>query len=243
MRQRYIPCTNTKTVTKMEKQNNRENTLAAIELVVKEFLTEEAIGHWYSVSERSLSNIMEQVNLDKHYSKAIYDGLAEIGLIERQGSRAQLRYKINSCLIPDSRALAEKIYKNRNNEVTSKKREWYETRPGDLTPPRQRKRVTIGEFENKKKRETLIKNGYNQIPRLGEIVYVVIRGSITQARITCVRFDENDKVLVDFITAIKESEVQSPIKQSNWCLKNIFFSVEDLIKKLQENIYKFEEKK
>ena len=75
-----------------------------------------------------------------------------------------------------------------------------------------------------------------------------------EARITCVRFDENDKVKVDFSTPIiQESDTAMALDadekdvayvcKKDYCLRNISFSVEDLIKKLQSNVKKFDNKR
>lgn len=227
---------------KIEEQ--RENTITAIELVVKEFLSEDALGKWFSVRERSLGNLMKDVNLDHRYSAAIYEELKNVGMIEKEGERAQLRYKIVTNLIPDARALAERIYERNQERKNQIQADWLETRKGDLTPPHQVRKVTIDEFERRGKKKTVKKtpNDLLKIPRLGEIVYVIISGFITEAKITCVRFDENDKVVVDFVTPITKKNEEGNeilIKKKDWCLKNIFFSIEELIKRLEINIQRF----
>lgn len=230
----------------MVKIEQKENTLAAIELVVKEFLSEDALGKWFSVKERSLGNIMRQVNLDYRYSSAIYNELKSIGMIEKEGETIQLRYKINATFIPDIRATAERIWErcHQNNRKTAV----FESRKGDCNPPRNKKLTTMEDFERRdcRKRKTQIKKDLARVPRLGEIVYALVNGFITEAKITCVRFNEEDKVLVSFTTPIiiqGEDGQPTNIKKTDWCLRSIAFSVDELIKKLQSNIQKFDNKR
>lgn len=224
----------------MLKIEQKENTLAAIELVVKEFLSEDAIGKWFSVRERSLGNIMRQVNLDISYSQAIYQELKSIGMIEKEGDRVHMRYKIVTNLIPDIKVTSERIYEHHRQ---SRKPMVFESRKGDCVPPKKKKNKTIEDWERKDSKKSLVnKKGFIRIPRLGEIVYVIVNGLITEARIVCVRFDEDDKILVSFITPIiiqDEDGLPVNVRKDDWCLRNIAFSVEELLKKLQGNIQRF----
>lgn len=218
----------------------KENTLAAIELVVKEFLSDDVIGKWFSVKERSLGNIMRQVNLDISYSQAIYQELRNIGMIEKEGDRVHMRYKIVTNLIPDIKVVAERIY---DNHRKSRKPMVFESRKGDCVPPKKKKNKTIEDWEiNDSKKSIINKKGFVRIPRLGEIVYTIVNGLITEARIVCVRFNEDDKVLVSFTTPIitkDENGLPINVKREDCCLRNIAFSVEELMRRLQNNIQKF----
>ena len=53
--------------------SKREDVVAALELVVKEFLQPEFIGRWVSVKERSIGNILKEIGVDVRYSTAIYE--------------------------------------------------------------------------------------------------------------------------------------------------------------------------
>ena len=59
----------------MATKMTQEETLTAIELVCKELLNAETVNRWYSVKERPLTKIMEQVGLNYHFSSAIYEEL------------------------------------------------------------------------------------------------------------------------------------------------------------------------
>ena len=230
----------------MVKIEQKENALAAIELVVKEFLSEDALGKWFSVKERPLGNIMRQVNLDYRYSSAIYNELKSIGMIEKEGENIQLRYKINATFIPDIKATAERIWErcHQNNSQP----EVFESRRGDCCPKR-KKTPTMEDFERKdcKKRNSVkIKKDLSRVPHLGEIAYALVNGFITEVKITCVRFNEEDKVLVSFTTPIitqGENGQTTNIKKTDWCLRSIAFSVDELVKKLQSNIQRFDNKR
>lgn len=235
--------------------SKREDVIAALELVVKEFLQPEFIGRWVSVKERSIGNILKEIGVDVRYSTAIYEELKALGMMEKEGERVSMRYKIITDFIPDSKALAESIYQ-RHMTNANKAKSAYETRKGDLIPPRPKRTITSDDIERKsvEKRGVIKQKDLSRIPHLGQIVYALVNGYITEARITCVRFDENDKVKVDFSTPIiQESDTAMALDadekdvayvcKKDYCLRNISFSVEDLIKKLQQNVKKFDNKR
>ena len=232
----------------MRKFETKEDTLAAIELVVKEFLNADSVGKWWSVKERSLSNLVKQVGLDVRYCTSIYDELKNLGMIERMGEKAQMRYKIVTNLIPDSRGVAEKIWRNNNDRRNQCKVKWLETRRGDLTPPKKGAGTSFEDFErkqynkDKKKAVKLNEKNLQRIPRLGEIAYAIVNGFITEAKIICVRFDDNDKVLVDFTTPIKfkDGDEEQYVVRRDCCLKSISFSLDEIIQKLQNSVKRFE---
>lgn len=226
----------------MKAKSNQEDVIAAIELVCKELLNAETINRWYDSRERPLTKIMDEVGLNRHYSSFIYDELKEIGLIEKEGGRGNLRYRINTSVIPDATATANNIYrrfKESYKGVPASKR-------SDLIPFRSRTKSAYDlELKDCKKKGAKVTKELARIPHLGQIVYALVNGYITEARITCVRFDEIEttKVRVDFTTALTETdelgENEARVTRKNYCLRNIAFSVEELIKKLQQNVKKF----
>ena len=220
----------------MATKMTQEETLTAIELVCKELLNAETVNRWYSVKERPLTKIMEQVGLNYHFSSAIYEELAGIGMIEKEGEKFHMRYKIVTNVIPDAAVTAKRIYERyttKLKETTSRK---------DLTPYKPRKSLSMDEFSNKSGKKVKVYTDYSRIPHLGQIVYTLIKGQITAARITCVRFDDNNKVKVDFSTPMLDEEGNA-VKRQDYCLRSVAFSVEELIEKLQTNIVKFDKKK
>ena len=238
------------------KVSSKEDVLAALELVVKNFLSPEYIGRWVSVKERSVGNMLKEIGVDIRYSTAIYEVLKTCGMIEKDGMRVGMKYKIITDVIPDSRGLAEKIFNTHWDAIhqASKSSSVLETRKGDLTPYRPKRQITSNDIE---KRDTakrrLVKADYSRIPHLGQIVYALVNGYITEARITCVRFDENNKVKVDFSTPIiQESDTAMSLDtdekdvvyvcKKDYCLRNISFSVDELVKKLTTNVKKFNKK-
>ncbi len=229
----------------MRTKQNQEDIIAAIELVCKELLNADTINVWYDSRERPLTKIMSEIGLDKHYSPFIYEELKEIGLIEKEGGRGNLRYKIKTNLIPDITTTATNIY----NRYKAKLAEIAEaSKRSDFFPHYNRTKTAYDvELEECKKKAKGCKGNkdFSRIPHLGQIVYALVNGYITEARITCVRFDEIEttKVRVDFVTALVETddlgENNTNVVRKNYCLRNIAFSVDELIKKLQQNIKKF----
>lgn len=231
------------------KVSSKEDVLAALELVVKNFLSPEYVGRWVSVKERSVGNMLKEIGVDTRYSTAVYEVLKDVSMIEKDGERGGLRYKIVTDIIPDSRGLAEKIFNLHRDSVhqASNSSSVLETRKGDLVPYKPRRTTTLDDIERREtaKKRCVQKTDYSRIPHLGQIVYALVNGYITEARITCVRFDDNNKVKVNFDTAIIEQVDDSDtsvVKRSDYCLRNIAFSVDELVKKLTTNVKKFNKK-
>jgi hypothetical protein len=187
---------------------------------------------------------MDDIGLDRHYSSFIYDELKEIGLIEKEGGRGNLRYRIKTNVIPDATATANNIYrrfKEKQSEAVPA------SKKSDLVPFRSKTKSAydLELSDCKKKKGVRAMKELARIPHLGQIVYALVNGYITEARITCVRFDEvyTTKVRVDFTTALTETDEfgnnETRVTRKNYCLRNIAFSVEELIKKLQQNVMKF----
>lgn len=228
----------------MKAKQNQEELLVAIELVCKELLNADTINVWYDVRERPLNKIMSDIGLNKHFSSCIYDELKSIGLIEKEGNRGGLRYKIITNTIPDATTTAKNILQRYNDKIAESVTA---TKKSDLQPfYRRNKSACDLEFDECKKKCKKVKTDYSRVPHLGQIVYALVNGYITEAKITCVRFDEVEttKVRVDFVTAIVEEDddfgggVHNVIRK-NYCLRNIAFSVDELIKKMQQNVKKF----
>jgi len=228
----------------------KEDTITAIELVVREFVNPDVIGKWFTAKERSLGNIMSNIGLNHCYSSFIYEQLKQIGLIEKVGINAQLRYRILTDVIPDVHAVAEKIYQARidaGKDYKSKRKSVTDTQPGDLTPPKPKYYPDQGDDYKKECRKTKrVIHREQRIPHLGDVVYALVNGMITQVKITCVRMTDDNKIFVNFTSAILEkdeaTQISNPIKKEDWCLRNISFTVDELLSKLQKNVVKFEKK-
>ena len=208
-----------------------------LRVILKIFLAPELVGHWVSVKERTIGKSLRDAGLNARYSTDIYNALTKQGMIEKEGMRSGLRYKIINDTIVDSRGLAEKIYFDYTHRIPDN---------SGNPKPSYSKRISIEYLDEKdvKRRKHTLLSGKKlmQIPHLGQVVYALVDGFIAEARITCVRFDENDKVLVNFKTALEDSEGVS-VERENYCLRNVAFSVDELIKKLVSDVKKFKNKK
>lgn len=74
--------------------NKRENILAALELVLAEILRVDKMNVWISVKDRSIASILQSGGVNKNYSAIIVDELKKLGLVEGEGERSGMRYKI-----------------------------------------------------------------------------------------------------------------------------------------------------
>ena len=222
----------------MDKER-KDEILAALEIVVKNFLQPEYVGRWINVRGRSIGNMCVEIGIDKRYSTAIYDELKSIGMIECEGQRAGMRYKIITDVINDYQAVASRIYERHVNYLQSAKIE-SKQHSSELNPPQKKSRLSIDILDERdaKRKRPQKKQDFSRIPHLGQTVFCLVNGYITEADITCVRFDDAGKVKVDFKTPMMD-ENQVRICKKDYCLRNIAFSVEDLVRKLTSNIQRF----
>lgn len=221
----------------MNNEKNKQEILTALEIVVKNFLQPELIGCWISVRGHSVGNMCQEIGIGKHYANAIYEELKSIGLIEYEGKCAGMRFKIITNEIPDYSVVANKIYARHCEDIRNNKPM---TRDKDLNPLRSKPRCSVESLDEQeiKKRKPQRDKDYSRIPHLGQTVFCLVNGCITEADITCVRFDESGKVKVDFKTPMFD-ENQVRIEKRDYCLRNIAFSVDELLKKLTSNIQRF----
>ena len=96
----------------MNMKEKREEILTSLELAVSEILSPKQMNVWISVKERSITKILTEAGVNVNYSSAVMEELKKIGLVEREGMGLGMMYKIISNVIPDSGALAERIYEN-----------------------------------------------------------------------------------------------------------------------------------
>lgn len=220
-------------------KKEKDEILTALEIVVKNFLQPEYVGRWINVRGRSIGNMCVEIGIDKRYSTAIYDELKEIGMIECEGRCAGMRYKIITDVISDYQAVANKIYERHCSNLQSARID-SKKRSSDLNPPRKKLRISLDDMDAKEVRRKRAKKeqDFSRIPHLGQTVFCLMNGYITEADITCVRFDDAGKVKVDFKTPMMD-ENQVRICKKDYCLRNIAFSVEDLVRKLTSNIQRF----
>ena len=120
--------------------------------------------------------------------------LKEIGLIETEGAKGFMKYRIVTNIIPDAQRAAEEIY----NIFLEKKRSYFNsdklspTRPSD-SRPKYSKTKTMDDFEQpgkvlKCKRKIIM-------PQLGDMRYMVNDNHIKQVRIVGIEFGDSEKIL------------------------------------------------
>lgn len=168
--------------------NKRENILAALELVLAEILRVDKMNVWISVKERSIASILQSGGVNKNYSAIIVDELKKLGLVEGEGERSGMRYKIISNVIPDVSHLALTIY-NRFSKKIRPTEGYPESKKSDLFPLIPKK----DKSENYDPKTTIIRRKII-LPSLGDIRYIIYNNRITEGKIVGMYYhDENDK--------------------------------------------------
>lgn len=168
--------------------NKRENILAALELVLAEILRVDKMNVWISVKDRSIASILQSGGVNKNYSAIIVDELKKLGLVEGEGERSGMRYKIISNVIPDVSYLAFTIY-NRFSKKIRPTEGYPESKKSDLFPLIPKK----DKSENYDPKTTIIRRKIT-LPSLGDIRYIIYNNRITEGKIVGMYYhDENDK--------------------------------------------------
>lgn len=172
--------------------NKRENILAALELVLAEILRVDKMNVWISVKDRSIASILQSGGVNKNYSAIIVDELKKLGLVEGEGERSGMRYKIISNVIPDVipdvSHLALTIY-NRFSKKIRPTEGYPESKKSDLFPLIPKK----DKSENYDPKTTIIRRKIT-LPSLGDIRYIIYNNRITEGKIVGMYYhDENDK--------------------------------------------------
>lgn len=172
----------------------KEDIIAALELALQEILRVDKLNVWLSVRERSIVKILQDAGVNKDYSSSVMAKLKEIGLIETEGAKGFMKYRIVTNIIPDAQRAAEEIY----NIFLEKKRSYFNsdklspTRPSD-SRPKYSKNKTMYDFEQpgkvvKCKRKIVM-------PQLGDMRYMVNDNHIKQVRIVGIEFGDSEKIL------------------------------------------------
>jgi hypothetical protein len=168
--------------------NKRENILAALELVLAEILRVDKMNVWISVKDRSIASILQSGGVNKNYSAIIVDELKKLGLVEGEGERSGMRYKIISNVIPDVSRLALTIY-NRFSKKIRPTEGYPESKKSDLFPLIPKKNKS----ENYDPKTTIIRRKII-LPSLGDIRYIIYNNRITEGKIVGMYYHgENDK--------------------------------------------------
>ena len=172
----------------------KEDIIAALELALQESLRVDKLNVWLSVRERSIVKILQDAGVNKDYSSSVMAKLKEIGLIETEGAKGFMKYRIVTKIIPDAQRTAEEIY----NIFLEKKRSYFNsdklspTKPSD-NRPKYCKNKTMDDFEKpgkviKCKRKIIM-------PQLGDMRYMVNDNHIKQVRIVGIEFGDSEKIL------------------------------------------------
>lgn len=173
--------------------NSRENILAALELALAEILNVETLNVWVSVKDRSINKILTEAGVNKNYSPIVLEELNKLGLVEGEGSRSGMRYKIISNVIPDVSRLALTIY----NRFSKKTKQYYdstklssegypESKKSDLHPLKTKK-MKAEKYDPKTvkiKRQVII-------PNLGDIRFIIKNDKIYEGKIISLYYPTN----------------------------------------------------
>ena len=211
----------------MNMKEKREEILTSLELAVSEILSPKQMNVWISVKERSITKILTEAGVNVNYSSAVMEELKKIGLVEREGMGLGMMYKIISNVIPDSGALAERIYENfKERYKRGKTDDMPASRPSDLRPFRPKSRRNTMEHGT----VTFIPN---EIAKLGDMGYFITDNSIVEVRLVSVHYADDDfqKILYDVERSIETKDENGQTKTEYVVVRNVcrgkFFKTPD----------------
>ena len=211
----------------MNMKEKREEILTGLELAVSEILSPKQMNVWISVKERSITKILTEAGVNINYSSAVMEELKKIGLVEREGMGMGMMYKIISNVIPDSEALAKRIYENfKERYKKGKIDDMPASRPSDLRP-----------FRPKSRRNTMEHGTVTVIPKeiakLGDMGYIITDNGIVEVRLVSVHYADDDfqKILYDVERSIETKDENEQPKTEYVVVRNVcrgkFFKTPD----------------
>lgn len=183
----------------MNMKEKRDEIITGLELAVSEFLSPEKMNVWISARERSITKILTEAGVNVNYSSAVMEELKKTGLVEREGTGMGMMYKIVSNVIPDSGALAKRIYENfRERRNKGRIDDMPASRPSDLRPFRPKQRKNLSE-----RRPVIVIP--KEIAKLGDMGYIIIDNGIVEVRLVSVHYADDDfqKILYDVERSIE----------------------------------------
>ena len=212
----------------MNKKEKRDEILTGLELAVSEILSPEHMNVWISVKERSITKILAEAGVNVSYSSAVMEELKKIGLVEQDGIGRGMAYKIISNVIPDSEALAKRIYDNfKERRKNGNTYDIPASSPSDLRP-----------FRPKSRRDTMecgaVTIIHNEIAKLGDLGYIITNDSIVEVRLVSVHYADDDfqKILYDVEMSIEtkdenEQKITEYVVVRNVCRGKFFKTPDD----------------
>lgn len=217
----------------------KEDIIAALELALQEILRVDKLNVWLSVRERSIVKILQDAGVNKDYSSSVMAKLKEIGLIETEGAKGFMKYRIVTNIIPDAQRAAEEIY----NIFLEKKCSYFNsdklspTRPSD-SRPKYSKNKTMYDFEQpgrvmKCKRKIVM-------PQLGDMRYMVNDNHIKQVRIIGIEFGSDEKILCKVSYRSTGDEQTTMSERSGVLLNEIFETPEQVAAYLVKTLVKYD---
>lgn len=192
-------------------KTNKNEKLIAIELALGEVLNVEKMNTWISVKDRSISSVIKEAGVHKNYAPIIMDELQKLGLVEKEGERSAMRYKISSNVIPDISHLASKIYKRFSDKAkfgNSLRNEGYpESDKRDLKPffPKTVKE-DITPYSSKPK--VLKGSRAVKLPNLGDMRFIIDNNKIVEGRIISLHYGDDGKRFLYNLEIINEKWVE-----------------------------------
>lgn len=208
-------------------KEKREEILTGLELAVSEILSPKQMNVWISVKERSITRILTEAGVNVNYSSAVFEELKKIGLVEREGMGLGMMYKIISNVIPDSKALAERIYENfKERYKKGRTDDMLASRPSDLRPFRPKTRCNTMEHGT----VTVIPK---EIAKLGDMGYIITDNGIVEVRLVSVHYADDDfqKILYDVERSIETKDENEQPKTEYVVVRNVcrgkFFKTPD----------------
>lgn len=234
----------------------KEEILEALQYGLLEILNVETLNTWISVKDRSINKILSEAGLNKNYSFVVVDELKKLGLIEREGERSGMRYKIVRNVMPDINSIAIKIYDEIQNRKSNNEKPidgYPVSNSADLRPVISRKNYS--DVLNKKNEKIYngkpktVKRQVN-IPALGDMRFIIFSSRIVECKVVSIHYDIEtmSKVLYDleFVNIesfkINDEEENTFIICNDKTIRDLFDSPEDAADYLIRKVVKYQKR-
>lgn len=216
---------------KMTKEQKLENLTAAI----REFYDPIYLNKWVSVKERSVTSILRRWGFTSLYGPAMYQVLVDHGLLEREGIRGCMQYKITSDSIKDAEILANEVLLKFNE---SKQKSGYSetSKISDLMP----KQRSHSKDKNEEIYSSKPQIQHKEPLKLNDVRYIMYNNSIYEGRIISLYLREDD-ISKDSIYCDVEISTSSDMKRVVYALRTnkLFSSAENLLFSLNKHLVKY----
>lgn len=213
----------------------KEQKAELLACAIREFYDPSYFNKWVSVKERSVTSVLRKWGFTSLYGPAMYQVLVDHGLLEREGTRGCMQYKITSDSIKDAAVLADEVLVKFNE---SRKNSGYleTSKTSDLRP----KQRSSSKDKNEEIYSSKPQVQHKDPLKLNDVRYIMFDNAIYEGRIISLHLIE-DEFSKESIYCDIEISTSSDMKRVVYSIRNnkVFSSVENILFNLNKHLIKY----